>query len=156
MALEPIAPGALVPSALRAVREGMSANSWLAALREAGSGVRRSVGLAIFGQARTLAREYESEPSRPLDQPPSFGEMRQWPTRASEGVLQTVQLYYREDVTGRIVQRFYNVKSAEGMTRQEAIDAAIDANVDSAERYQQVLVGAVHTGAAILVSGAAA
>ena len=153
---EPIGAGGLIPSALRAVREGVSANAWLNALREAGAGVRRSVGLAVFGQARTIAREYEQEPSRPLDQVPTFGESKQWPTQSSSGVLQTVQIFYRERVTGRIVQRFYNVRTPEGITRQAAIDLAIDTNADNADRYQQVLVGAVHTGSAILVAGAGA
>jgi len=145
----------LVPSAIRAVREGLSANAWLQALRESGAGVRRAVGLRIFGQARTLAAEYEAEPTRRLDRVPAFSEMKQWPTRASHGVLQTVQLFYRENMTGRIVQRYFNVRTEEGLTRQEAIDAAIDANAEGAEEYEQVLVGAVHTGAAILVADAA-
>lgn len=153
---EPIPSGALIPSALRAVREGLSANAWLAALREAGSGVRRAVGLSIFGQARTLAAEYEAEPTRALDRVPAFSDMKQWPTKASSGILQTVQIFYRENMTGRIVQRFYNVRTQEGLTRQEAINQAIDANADNADRYEQVLVGAVHTGAAILVADAAA
>jgi hypothetical protein len=153
---EPIGAGGLVGSALRAISEGASANRWLAALREAGAGVRREVGLRVYGQAKTLAAEYESEPTRPLDQAPTFSEMRQWPTRASSGVLQTVQLFYRENMTGRIVQRFYNVRTDEGISRQEAIDAAIDANAEGAEEYEQVLVGAVHTGAAILVADTAA
>lgn len=153
---DPVEPGGLIPSALRAVREGVSGNAWLKALAAAGSGVRRSVGLRIFGEARRLAAEYEQEPTRPLGQVPTFSEMGQWPTRATSGVLQTVQLFYRENVTGRIVARYFNVKTAEGMTRQAAIDAAIDANSDNADRYEQVLVGAVHTGAAILVADAGA
>lgn len=156
MATEPEWAGALIPLALKAVGEGWSANRFAASLRESGAGIRRQVALRVFGQARTLAAEYGQEPARPLNQVPTLEESRQWPTRASSGVLQTVSLFYRERVTGNIVQRFYNVKTEEGITRQEAIQRAIDANSGNAGRYQQELVGAVHTGTALLVSRQAA
>lgn len=148
--------GGLIPFALRAVGEGLSANQWANALRESGAGVRRQVALRIYGQARAIAAEYGQEVTRPLDQVPNRNEARSWPTRETDGVLQTVQLFYRERVTGNIIQRFYNTKTAEGITRREAIQQAIDANVGNATRYEQGLVGAVHTGTAILVSSAAA
>lgn len=148
--------GALLGSALRAVGENQSANAWLAALREAGTGLRRQVGLRLYGEAKRLAAEYGQEPQRNLEAVPTFAESRQWPTRQSTGVLQTVQLVYRERVTGRIVTRYFNVKTPQGITRGEAIDRAIAANESNAEQYQQDLVGAVHTGTAVLVSSEAA
>lgn len=148
--------GGLIPSALRAVGEGLSANQWAAALRESGAGIRRQVALRIYGQARALAAEYGQEPTRPISDRPDASTARQWPTRASSGVLQTVQLFYRERVTGNIVQRFYNVKTAEGLTREEAISQAINANTGNAARYQQELIGAVHTGVALLTPQSAA
>jgi hypothetical protein len=144
--------GMLIPHALRAISEGQSANAFVQALRESGAGVRRQVALRIYGEARALAAEYANEPSRPINAVPTLEEARQWPTRASEGILQTVQLFYRERVTGNIIQRFYNVKTENGITREEAIRRAADANVENARRYQQELVGAVHTGTAILVA----
>lgn len=140
-----------MPSALRAVRENVSANRWLTALREAGTGIRRAVGLRVFAEARRLAAEYGQEPTRDTGKVPAHEEMRQWPTNSAEGVLQTVRLFYREKVTGRVIDRFYNVKSPQGLTRQAAVQQAIDANVANAERYQQELIGAFHTGAAVLV-----
>lgn len=148
--------GMLVTHALRAVGEGLSANQWLTALRESGAGIQRQAGLRIYGVARALAAEYRDEPTRPLDATPSFSESRQWPTRDSSGVLQTVKLVYRERVTNRIVQRFYNVKTPNGITRSEAISRAIAANADNAGQYEQTLIGAVHTGTAVLVPEAAA
>lgn len=148
--------GMLVPHALRAVGEGLSANQWIAAAREAGLGVRRQTMLRVYGQAKALAAEYGQEPTRGLNQVPTFSESRQWPTRQSEGVLQTVQLVYRERVTQRIVTRFYNVKTPNGITRGEAIERAISANADNADRYQQQLLGAFHTGTAVLVATEAA
>jgi hypothetical protein len=148
--------GGLIPSALRAVGEGLSANQWAAAIRESGAGIRRQVALRIYGQARALAAEYGQEPTRPIGERPGQAESRQWPTRASSGVLQTVQLFYRERVTGNIVQRFFNVKTTEGITREEAISQAIGANSANAQRYEQELIGAVHTGTALLVPQSAA
>ena len=147
--------GMLIPHALRAIAEGQSANAWVQALRESGAGIRRQVALRIYGEARTLAAEYANEPTRPINAVPSREEARQWPTRASEGILQTVQLFYRERLTGRIIQRFYNVKTENGITREEAMARAADANTANASRYEQELVGAVHTGTAVLVATSA-
>lgn len=148
--------GGLLPFALRAVREGQSGNQFVLALRESGAGIRRQTALRLYGQAKALAAEYGAEPGRPLSAVPTFAEARQWPTRASAGVLQTVQLVYRERVTQRLVTRYFNVKTPEGVTRGEAIRRAIDANTSNAERYQQDLLGAVHTGTAVLVATEAA
>jgi hypothetical protein len=157
MAGEPISyEGAVIPFAIKAAQAGYSANAFVRALADAGAGMRRAVALKVFAQGRALAAEYRQEPSRPLNAVPTFSESRQWPTRDSSGVLQTVQLTYRERVTDRLVTRFYNVKTAGGITRQEAIDQAVAANSDNADRYQQVLVGAVHTGTAVLVAESAA
>lgn len=152
MALDPIGPGQFIPSALRALSEGLSANQWAAALRESGAGLRRQSALRIYGQARTIAAEYGNEPTRPLNQVPTYSEAKSWPTNSTSGVLQTVQLFYRERVTGNIIQRFFNVKTPNGITRQDAIDRAVNANVGNAAKYQQELVGAVHTGTANLVA----
>ena len=144
--------GALIPFAIRAVQAGWSANRWLGALRESGAGMRRSVGLSLYGKARALAAEYGQEPLRDLNAVPTFSESKQWPTRDSHGVIQTVQLVYREKVTGRLITRHYNVKTPNGITRGEAIDRAIAANDANAGIYEQTLVGAFHTGTAVLVS----
>lgn len=150
MPLSDESAGGFVGFALRAIGEGKSANQFAAALRESGAGIRRQVALRIYGQARTLAAEYGQEITRPLDQAPTPAEGRPWETRESTGVLQTVHLFYRERVTGNVVERFYNIKTAEGVTRQEAIDQAVAANVGNAVRYEQSLIGAFHTGTAFL------
>jgi len=140
--------GGLIGLALRAVRTGTSANTFVAQLREAGAGVRRQVGLRVYAAAKALNAEYGQEPTRPLDRPPSPDEQRSWPVRSPSGVLQTVSLFYRERVTGNIVQRFYTVKTQQGISRGEAIQRAIDANVVNAIQYEQELIGGFHTGAA--------
>lgn len=154
---DPVAwEGLLVNHALRAIGEGVSGNQFLRDLRESGAGVRRAVGLRAYAAARSIAAEYGQEPTRPLDRAPANAETRPWPTKASSGVLQTVQLVYREAVTGNLITRFYNVSSTEGVTRAEAVERAIGANADNARRYQQSLVGAFHTGTAVLTPQRAA
>src|SRR5258708_31943898 len=118
---------ALFPSAVRAAREGDSANAWLRALSESGTGIRRQAGLRIFGEAKRLVAEYKDEPTRPVDRVPTHAETRQWPTTGKTGVLQTVQLFYREHVTENVLSRFYSVKSSEGVTPGEAIQPAVTA-----------------------------
>lgn len=156
MPLSDESSGFLIPHALRAVGEGLSANAFARSLSESGAGIRRQVALRIYGQARALAAEYGQEVTRDLNAVPTEAEARPWPTRSSEGMLQTVQLFYRERVTGNVIQRFYNVKTEAGITRQEAVDRAIDANAGNASRYQQEFIGAFHTGTAILVADRAA
>lgn len=150
---------ALFPSAVRAASEGESANVWLQALRESGAGIRRQTGLQIFGQAKALVAEYSQEPTRPLGSVPTASESRQWPTTRTSGVLQTVQLFYREHVTNRVLSRFYSVRSTEGVTRGEAIRRAITAYSASppaseggSKPDQADFIGAVHTGTAVLVA----
>jgi hypothetical protein len=142
--------------ALRAINEGMSANKFVAALREAGLGIRRQAALRVYGQAQRLVAEYGQEITKPLDQVPGFDPKNQWPTKGATGVLQNVQLVYREAVTGRQVVRYFNIKTEAGVTRADAIAAAVDANAAGAEEYQQSLVGAFYTGTRTLVNLAAA
>src|SRR5258708_34515918 len=105
---------ALFPSAVRAAREGDSANAWLRALQESGSGIRRQAGLRIFGEAKRLVAEYKDEPTRPVDRVPTHAEARQWPTTGKTGVLQTAAWFYREHGTEGVIARFRTVKPCQG------------------------------------------
>ena len=142
--------------AVRAAGEKSSANAFLRDLRAAGLGVRRAEGLKAFAQARNLVAERGAELARPLDSAPTFSEMGQWPTNGATGVLQHVQLIYRERETGNMKVVHYNMKGDSVVTRQAAIAAAIDANSEAADEYEQDLVGAAYTGSTLLVSTAAA
>lgn len=149
---EPINPGALAYTfALQAAREGQSANQFLKSMSEGGMGIRRAVGLELFGIAKRTVAEYGNnvfaEPDVPSN-PATFGSTL---TRDSEGYLQHVRLIYREQVTNRLVERHYSVKTDTPITPQEAIDAAVDGYADAADRYRQTLVGAIHTGGTKLV-----
>lgn len=143
--------GGYLGSAVRAAAEGMSANAWLKVMAEAGTGIRRAVGLRLYAQAKNIAAESRQEPLRALNQIPRLSQMPPSPTRGTTGVLQTVRLVYREKVTGNLRTVFHNTLSDGGVTRQEAIDAAIAAYEPHSEEYQNELVGAIHTSAVRLV-----
>jgi hypothetical protein len=143
--------GSLLGSAIRAAKEGFTAAAWIRALQATGQGIRRQVALRLFSQAKTVVAEAGAEPTRDLDQVPSLAEMPPSPTRNSSGVLQTVRLVYREKVTGNLRVVFHSTLSESGVTRQQAVDAAIDKYAEHAEEYQNELVGAIHTSAIRLV-----
>lgn len=143
--------GEFMGSAMRAAREGVSAGKWLTSLREAGSGIRRQVGLRLFANAKRIVAEYGEEPFRPVGEVPDISETPPLPTRGATGVLQHVRLQYRDRISNQVRDVYYNVKSENGITREEAINQAIAAYEPYAERYQTSLVGAVHTGAVRMV-----
>lgn len=143
--------GGLFGSAVRAAKEGLSAGAWLRALQAAGTGIRRQVGLRLFAEAKVAAAEAGTEPTRDLNQVPALQEMPPIATRAEAGVLQTVRLVYRENVTGNLRVVFHSTKSEQGVTREQAILNAISAYEGHSQEYQTKLLGAVHTSAVRLV-----
>jgi len=143
--------GGYFGSAVRAAGEGISASAWLRTLAEAGTGIRRQVGLRLYAEARRVVAEAGEEPSRALSAVPSLAEMAPIATRSSAGVLQTVQVSYREKVTGNIRTVYHTTKSEHGVTREQAITNAISAYAGHAEEYEQTLLGAVHSSAVRMV-----
>jgi hypothetical protein len=139
--------GGLFGSAVRAAAEGLSAQKWLDALKATGQGIRRQVALRLFKEAKVIAAESGQEITRSLNAVPTLDEMAPSPTRNSTGVLQTVQLTYRERVTGKLRTVYHNTKSENGVTRQQAIDLAIAEYQQHSEEYQTELIGAIHTSA---------
>lgn len=105
----------------------------------------------MWGTARSIAAETGLEPTRPLDQVPTPSEMTRVATNGAEGYLQTTRLIYRENVTRNIRVVYHNVKSDTPLTRQEALDKAIEAYGDHDSVYPTTLIAAVHTSAIQLV-----
>lgn len=134
---------------LRAVQEGMTGAHTLQLFREFGLGMRTQDFYALWGNAQTVVRETGEEATRPLDQVPNAAETPPYPANpnAEPGVLQTVRLTYREKVTGKYRVVYHSVKTANGITRQDAINAAIDAYSAHSEEYQTTLAAAAHTSA---------
>lgn len=134
---------------LQAVEQGTSGAALLRELRAEGIGMRTQDFYRLFGQAAAVVREAGAEPFRPVDQVPTLAESPPVPAslRAEPGVIQTVRLVYREKVTGNFRVVYHSTKTAEGITRQAAVDAAIDAYEAHSQEYQTTLYAAVHTSA---------
>jgi hypothetical protein len=135
------------PAALNAARAGMSANAFYRELQASGFGARRSEVLQLYKTATGIVSRTQEEPFRPLNQVPLQSEIGTWPTKGATGIVQTVSLAYRDRTTGTIKQTWWRNTSPNGITREEAIAAAIDAYSEHAESYNQDLIGAVHTSA---------
>ena len=138
---------------LRGAQQGMSGARMLDTLRAFEIGIRRQDFYRLWGQAVSVVQEAGAEPTRPLDQAPTLNEITPVAAgpRADPGVIQTVRLVYKESVTGNLRTVYYSTKSDEGMTRQEAVNAAIDAYATHSEEYETTLVAAAHTSAIRIV-----
>lgn len=143
----------LLPSALLAARQGATASEFYQALRNAGMAPRSSEAYKLYGIAKNIVARSGDEPFRPIDEVPSGNDITQWPSKKATGISQTVSLTYRDKATGVLNQTWWKTISPNGITREEAVAAAIDAYASHADRYGQDLVGAVHTSAYQLVPG---
>jgi hypothetical protein len=137
---------------LRGAQEGYSGQQVLNLLQEFNLGMRRQDFYRLWGTARSAVSEAGQEPTRPADQVPTLAEMGPpVPTRNSQAILQTTRLIYREQMTGQIRTVYHSITSEQGMTRQEAVNAAIAAYAAHSEEYQTTLVAAYHSSAVQLV-----
>jgi hypothetical protein len=137
----------LFPAALIAAREGMSANAFYRELQSLGMAARRSEVLQLYKISTAIVSKGGTEPFAPIGENPAGGRLESYPTKTAAGVLQTVSLTYRDRTTGKLSRTYWSTKTDEGVTREEAMAAAIDAYSEHAESYNQDLIGAVHTSA---------
>lgn len=138
---------------LRAIGEGYSASATLGLFREFGLGMRTQQFYRLWGQAQVTHREAGEEVTRDITTAPTAAETTPVAAgpRAQPGVIQTVRLVYKEAVTGNLRTVYHSTKSAEGVTRQQAINNAIDSYASHSEEYQTSLLAAAHTSAIRIV-----
>lgn len=136
---------------IEGANQGLTGQQVLSALQEEGLGIRRQQFYRLWGTARAIAAEAGLEPTRPLDQAPELANIPPVATNAAEGYLHTVRLVYKERVTGNQRVVYHSTKSDTPLTRQEAIDEAIDAYQAHSEEYETDLIAAVHTSVIHLV-----
>jgi|SRR6185312_342018 len=139
------------PSALIAARGGMSANAFYRQLQSLGLGARRGEVLALYRQAKSIVSKSGTDVFNDPTLIPSGQDLQSWPTRSATGVAQNVTLAYRDRTTGEISTTYYRVTSEEGVTREQAVAQAVSAYSDASDRYNQDLIGAVHTSAYQLI-----
>lgn len=135
------------PAALLAARGGMSANAFYRQLQSLGLGARRGEVLALYKEAQAIVSKTGDEVFADPALAPTASELQVWPTSKATGIAQNVTLTYRDRTTGEVSKTYYRVSSDEGVTREEAISQAVSAYSDASDRYNQDLIGAVHTSA---------
>lgn len=143
---------ALFGSAIRAAASGLSANEFYRSLQASGLGSRRSEVLKLFSQAKSLTVAAEAEAFANQLAIPTGHELGAWPVKDPGGVRQNVRILYRDRVTGDFKVTYWSTVTPNGITRQEAVNAAVDAYSANAEDYNQDLVGAFHSSAQRLVA----
>lgn len=137
----------LFPEALLAARGGLSATQFYNDLKNRGIAPRQSEAYKLFSYAAAIVADTGSEAFRARGSVPAANELRPWPTRGASGVNQRVMVLYREKGTGAIVQSFYTVSSPNGVTRQEAVNTALQAYNANNAQYNTESLGAVHVAA---------
>lgn len=135
--------------AIRGVREGLSANKALAAFREAGGHIGRQAWLRLYSQVDRVIESRKSEATAPLDSIPGSEHVRTMPSQTATGYMQVVDVRYRVKGTSVIASRAYSVRSDSLITRQEAVNQALDVfnAQENAESYEDmVTLGAFYVG----------
>jgi hypothetical protein len=135
----------LFPSALNAASGGMSASGWIREMQSIGLGARRGEMLELYKLARGIVARSPNEIFRDITQVPTASEIQVWPTKKAEGFAQVVTLVYRDRTTGKLNQTYWKTSNPQPMRREQAMATAISAYADSADRYNQDFVGALHT-----------
>lgn len=139
------------PQALIAARGGMSQNEFIRTMRSLGMGARDSEMRSLYRLALQTLKTNPDEPFADPNAVPDRAQASPWPTIVATGLKQAVEVTYRVRATGTLVTVPYQVSSQNGVTRQEAVNAAINAYASKAEAYGQEFVGAIHTKVFVMV-----
>ncbi len=137
---------ALLGPALNAVSGGQGVEAWIKTMQSIGMGARKSEMRELYKLSVGIVKKSPNEPFRDITQVPTASEIEVWPTKKATGYMQNVTLVYRDRTTGKINTAPWRTSNRVPMVRERAMAMAIGAYADQAERYNQDLIGAVHTG----------
>lgn len=143
----------LFGSAIAYAAQGLSSNEFYRTIQAAGQGARRSEVLKLYAQAKTIVAGAETEAFANQNSVPSGNSLAPWPTRSRTGIRQNVKLLYRDKTTGDYKTTYWSTITTNGITRREAVSAAIEAYSGTADEYDQEFVGAFHSSAQLLTTG---
>lgn len=130
---------------MASIQQGYSANATYRELQNQGIGARRSEVLALYKLAKGIVAGSPDEVFRDITAVPTASEITPWPTAKATGFAQTVTLVYRDRTTGSYAQTYYRVSNPQPVTRESVMATAASAYADTAEQYNQDLIGALHT-----------
>lgn len=135
--------------ALRAIKDGLSANSALSAFRDAGGSIRRLTFLKLYSQLGEAVKARANEITRPMESIPDQTEIKTISTAKASGYMQVVDVRYRIKGTDTVASRSYSIRSSSLITRGEAIQQALTVFQDNAANSQyedMVTLGAFYVG----------
>lgn len=139
------------------IKEGLSANEGLRQFRAGGGRIGRSTWLALRAEVGAALAMRPVEMAAQLDAVPEANHIMQFTTTNATGFLQQVEVLYRIKGTDTVVNRPFSVTGTELLTRQQAIQHALDTMAQAQQNGsygEQVLLGAVYTGTYSMQPGA--
>lgn len=134
----------LLPAALLAAKEGMSARAFGRLMRELGEGARSSEMDQLYGLAKEMVAKSGDAIFADIRLQPLPSEITPWASKSATGIRQNVSILVRERATGNIRAVPYSSYSASGVTREQAMAAGLSAYGTNNESYNTDIIGAVH------------
>lgn len=136
----------------RGLSEGLSANSMLATLKEAGGGIRRQSFLQLVGEVRAADASAGELALAPLDNVLAEENYAQWSGGATDTYLHRVSLFVRQEQEGslEVMTKKFDIVSSERLSPAEAIRQAqdiFDTNTGTDNYPSEELLGAELRGA---------
>lgn len=146
----------LAQFAFNVVKAGISAREGLTQVRDAGLKVRDATWFRMVGEARSHYSNRISELARPQNVRPKAGEIGSIPTRTARGFRQYVDVWIKPRGSDQPVVVTQAIVSSSLMSRQKAVDMAIEGYRRAQARRQTTgatlttlpdaaIVGAVYT-----------
>lgn len=137
------------PWAVRAVKDGLSANAGYRAAVAAGAGVRRATFLRLYAEARNALAGTLDEATLPLDERPHGNRVFAMETQIQTGYLQHGMVFTRNRETGDVTSHFRSITTDVLMTRGDVL-ATIEDKARAETRTNGTLDGEVVLGSTYL------
>lgn len=138
-------------AAIRAVKDGMSANESLRQLRAAGSGIRRADWLALVREVRDTLESNATGIDRPGWRKPLTSEILVMTTVVETGFMQHIDIWVRDNESGEIRIRPYSIRTDDLLTHDDAIETALDQFAGHAKRYGETILGGSYLSTYVLI-----
>lgn len=134
-------------AALATILEGQSATAGLAWFREQGGHVANQVWYGLRSTLEASISEREGIYAEPQHLRPTAQQITQMQTRDAKGYMQQVEVLVRQKGSTDIISVPYTSIGRQLRSRQAIVREALDIySGDNAEKYGQVVLGAVYTG----------
>lgn len=152
---EPTVPINPVPFAFQAARMGLSAREALAALREAGGGIRDATWFRVYAEVKAQLAINVLEADALSVGIPRAEHIGTQTTKTATGYMQYVSVYVRDRDTGVVSQRAFARRGDTLLPREEVARKGFEAYAaeatPSGNYGGQQIIGASYTGTAQLI-----